>query len=284
MAIDNFIPAVWSSRLLVRLHNNLVFGQPAVINTDYEGEISGYGSSVKIHGIGPITISDYTKNSDLTAPEALTDTETILSINRAKAFNFQIDDVDKAQQNPKVMDGAMAEAAYALANEADAYLASLYTDAGITSGFGNNTTPIVPTASTAYEYLADAYTALDEANAPSEGRWAIVPPWFHGMLRKDQRFVSFGTQENRNALGNAVIGEAAGFKVLVSNNVQTAAAGVKYKIMFGHASAWTMANQISSVEAYRPPLRFADAMKGLHLYGAKVIRPTILGCMTANKA
>ena len=283
MAIDNFIPAVWSNKLLTRLHANLVVGQPAVINTDYEGEITGYGSSVKIHGIGAVTVSDYTKNTDLSAPEALTDSEVILNINRAKAFNFQIDDVDKAQQTPKVMDGAMAEAAFALSNEADAYLASLYTEAGITTGFGTTGSPIVPTSSTAYEYLADAYTALDEANAPSQGRWVIVPPWFHGMLRKDVRFVSYGTQENRATLGNAIIGEAAGLTVLVSNNLAQTS-GTKYRIMFGHPSAWTMASQIDQVEAYRPPLRFADAMKGLHLYGAKTVRPTILGAMCANKA
>lgn len=283
MAIDNFIPAIWSNKLLTRLHNSLVFGQDAVINRDYEGEITGAGSSVKIHGIGAVTVSDYTKNTDLSAPEALTDTESVLSIDRAKAFNFQIDDVDKAQQTPKVMDGAMAEAAYALANETDAYLGSLYTQASITSGFGSTASPIVPTSSTAYEYLADAYTALDEANAPTQGRWAVVPPWFHGMLRKDQRFVSFGTQENAMTRNTGVIGEAAGFTVMVSNNVAQTS-GTKYRIMFGHPSAWTLANQISSVEAYRPPLRFADAVKGLHLYGAKVVRPTILGAMTANKA
>lgn len=283
MAINNFIPAIWSRSLLENLRNNLVYGQPGVINRDYEGEIRGAGSSVKIHNIGAVTVSDYTKNTDLSAPETLTDGETILSIDRARSFNMQIDDVDTAQQVPKVMEGAMREAAYALANDLDGYLASLHTAAGITTGFGDNTTPIVPTSTTAYEYLADAYTALDEANCPPQGRWIVVPPWFHGLLRKDQRFVSFGTQDNRAALTNGVIGEAAGFNVLVSNNVKNTS-GAKYKILFGHASAWTMAMQIEKVEAYRPPLRFADAVKGLNVYGAKVVRPTILGAMTASKA
>ena len=284
MAINNFIPAIWSRSLLENLRNSLVYGQSGVINTEYQGEIAGAGSSVKIHSIGAITVSDYTKNSDLSAPETLSDAEVVLTIDKARAFNFQIDDVDAAQQTPKIMDGAMREAAYALANDMDAYLAGLYAQATIVTGFGNNTTPIVPTATTAYEYLADAFTALDEANAPSVGRWVVVPPWFHGLLRKDARFVSYGTDMNRAVAENGVIGRAAGFDVFVSNNVATAASGVKYKILFGHASAWTMAMQIEKVEAFRMERRFADAVKGLNVYGAKVVRPTILGCMTANKS
>jgi N4-gp56 family major capsid protein len=282
MSLDLFIPAIWSRSLLENLRNNLVFGQPAVINRDYEGEIRGAGSSVKIHNIGAVTVTDYAKNTDLTAPETLTDGEVILNIDRARAFNMQIDDIDQAQQQPKVMEGAMREAAFALSNDLDGYLAGLHTQAGITTGFGSNADPIEPDSDSAYDYLANAYTALDEANAPPVGRWAIVPPWFHGLLRKDQRFVSFGTQQNRDVLVNAVIGEAAGFTVLVSNNVKNTA-GEKYKILFGHPSAWTMAMQIDKVEAYRPPLRFADAVKGLNVYGAKVVRPTILGVMTADR-
>ena len=283
MALNNFIPAVWSQTLLENLRNDLVYGQPGVINRDYEGDIAGAGSSVKIHNIGAVTVSDYTKNTDLSNPETLTDAETILSIDQARSFNMQIDDVDQAQQVPKVMEGAMREAAYALANDLDSYLAGLHAGAGITSGFGDNTTPVVPTTTTAYEYLADAFTSLDEANAPQQGRWIIVSPWFHGLLRKDSRFVSYGTDMNRAVLQNGVIGEAAGFNVLVSNNVKNTA-GAKYKFMFGHPSAWTMAMQIEKVEAYRPPLRFADAVKGLNVYGAKVVRSGILGVMTMSKS
>ena len=283
MALNNFIPAIWSRALLENLRNDLVYGQPGVINRDYEGEIRGAGSSVKIHNLGAVTVSDYTKNTNLSDPETLTDAETILSIDKARSFNMQIDDIDQAQQVPKVMEGAMREAAYALANDLDSYLAGLHAGVGITTGFGDNTTPIVPTSTTAYEYLADAYTALDEGNCPPQGRWAIVPPWFHGLLRKDARFVSYGTDRNRAVLQNGVIGEAAGFNVLVSNNVANTA-GAKYKIMFGHPSAWTMAMQIEKVEAYRPPLRFADAVKGLNVYGAKIVRSGVIGTMTASKA
>lgn len=282
MAIDNFIPAIWSRLLLENLRNSLVYGQPAVINRDYTGEIAGQGSSVKIHSIGPISVVDYTKNTDLSAPETLSDDEVVLNIDQARAFNFQIDDVDAAQQVPKVMEGAMREAAYALTNDLDQYVAGLHADAGITDGFGTDGNPIEPDSDSAYEYLANAFTALDEANAPSQGRWAVVPPWFHGLLRKDGRFVSYGTDANRAVLENGIVGQAAGFNVFVSNNVANDN-GSAYKILFGHPAAWTMAMQVEKVEAFRMERRFADAVKGLNVYGAKVIRPTILGCMTADR-
>jgi N4-gp56 family major capsid protein len=282
VSIDTFIPAVWSRQILSRLHNSLVAGQPDVINTDYEGEIAGVGSSVKIHGIGPITVLDYTKNSDLTAAETLTDTEVVLTIDRAKAFNFQVDDIDAMQQMPKVRDEASREAAYALANEEDAYLLSLHASAGITTNFGSTATPLVPTSSTAYELISDMATALDVANCPPDGRFVIVPPWYEGFMRKDSRFVSY-SEAAYETLQTGLIGMAAGIKIYKSNNIANTA-GAKYKVIFGHRSMWTVASQISKVEAYRPPLRFADALKGLHLYGAKVARPTIMGVATVSSA
>ena len=95
--------------------------------------------------------------------------------------------------------------------------------------------------------------------------------------------MSYGTDMNRAVLENAIVGQAAGFNVFVSNNVVNTS-GAKYKILFGHAAAWTMAMQIEKIEAFRMEKRFADAVKGLNVYGAKVVRSGILGCMTASKS
>ena len=108
MSLDNFIPQIWSARLLENLNKNHVF--VGLCNRDYEGEIKGMGDQVKINSIGRVTIGDYQKNTDIEAPEVLNDAQRILLINQGKYFNFQIDDVDKAQQNPKVMNAAMKEA------------------------------------------------------------------------------------------------------------------------------------------------------------------------------
>lgn len=111
----------------------------------------------------------------------------------------------------------------------------------------------------------------------------IVPPWYHGLLLKDDRFVKAGTAMTDRVLRNGEIGEAAGLRVLVSNNVPSATSTTVFRILAGYAGAISVAEQISKVEAYTPEKRFADAIKGLHLYGAKVVRPTGLALLTANR-
>lgn len=286
MAITNFIPQIWSARLLENLRKALVYGQAGVVNRDYEGEIRQAGDRVHIHNIGPITVFDYTRNQDMPAPEQLSDERRTLVIDQAKAFNFQIDDIDAAQSNPKLMDAAMREAAYALADAADRYIASLYTGAG--NAIGSDASPVNVTSSNAYDYLVDLSVVLDERNVPKTGRWVIVPPWFVGLLLKDERFVASGTTAAEERLQNGTVGRAAGFTVLESNNVPFVQGDGEttldnYKIIAGHAMGWSYAEQINKVEAYRPERRFADAVKGLHLYGAKVVRPEALVVLSAAR-
>jgi N4-gp56 family major capsid protein len=284
MSIDRFIPEVWSARLLENLRKNLVFGQTGIVNRDYEGEITQMGDTVRINSIGPVTIGTYTKNTNIGDPETLTDEQTTLVIDQAKYFNFQVDDIDKAQQNPKIMDDAMREAAYGLRDVADQYIANeIYVNAVAGNVLGSDTTPIVPTKDTAYELLVDLGVILTDANVPLENRWIVVPPWFYGLLLKDDRFVDASKAGTTAGLRNGQVGDAAGFTVLQSPNVPNVA-GAQYKIIAGHPMAFSYAEQINSVEAYRPEKRFADAVKGLHLYGGKLIRPEAVAVLIANKA
>ena len=281
MAITNFVPTIWSARLLEALKNEQIYTSPAVINRDYEGDIAAYGSTVKINSIGDVTVADYTKDTNIADPEGLSSEQTTLVIDQAKYFNFLIDDIDKAQQNPKLMDSAMSQAAFNLATVADNFVAALYVNAGLS--IADDTTPFVPTAATAYNLFVDARTKLTENAVPMSGRYAIVPPWLVGMLLEDSRFVSAGTVATDTVLRTGYIGKAAGFDIYESNSVPNTA-GAKYKLQFGHPMAITFADQISEVEAYRPEKRFADACKGLHLYGAKVVRPKALLIATCSKA
>lgn len=284
MSLDNLIPQVWAARLLENLNKALVYGQPGVVNKDYEGEISGAGDAVRINAIGQVTVDDYTKYEPIADPEVLTDDQTVLNIDQAKYFNFQIDDIDRAQANPDVMDAAMREAAYALAEEADRYLAGLH--AGVAAGnvIGSSETPVddLDEDGAAYNYLVDLDVRLTEANVPRAGRWVVVPAWFYALLRKDDRFVRSGTAAGDAALRNGQIGMAAGFSVLESNNVPHTSQ-TKYRIMAGYPGAITYAEQIVKIEAYRPEKRFADALKGLHVYGAKLVRPSGIAVLTANR-
>jgi hypothetical protein len=290
VTLNNFIPQIWSARLLLQLHKALVFGQPMVVNRDYEGDIAAAGDTVRITSIGPVTVGNYSKNTDIGNPQILTDAQTTLQISQQKFFNFQIDDVDKAQQMPKVMDGAMGEAAYALANVADQYIAGLYTQAAPATTIGSLAAPTQLAAATAgaieaaYEMIVDMGVKLDQQSVPAEGRWIIVPPWWEGLMLKDNRFVAGYDPVQTQSRLNGVIGQAAGFIVMKSNNVAepvttgfgTGGTNGIWAVMAGSNIGITFANQLASVEAYRPPTRFADAVKGLHLYGAQVVRPVAL--------
>lgn len=283
MALD-FIPTVWAARLLVALEQALIYGQTNVSNRDYEGEIRKAGNTVKIASIGDVTVDDYTKDTDINDPESLTDDEQTLLINNAKYFNFYVDSVDRAQQNVNVLDEAMRRASWKLRDQADTFLAAAMDAAVPTQNkIGTTTTPKVPTKADAYEYLVDLGVLLDEANVPMEGRFVVVPAWFHGLLLKDDRFVRSGTQAGDRKLANGMVGEAAGFSILKSNNVPNAT-GTKYKIIAGHRIATAYVEQILDVQTFKPEKRFGDAVKGLHVYGAKVVRPTALAELIANKA
>lgn len=287
MPINNFIPEIWGSTVIRELEKALVYGQEGVINRNYEGDITGQGSAVRINGIGAITIRDYAKNTDMSGPDALTDAQTVLTIDQAKYFNFQIDDIDKAQTSPKLMQAAMQQAAYNLADVVDQYIAAQMV-AGVSAAntIGTDASPItgfVASAAKAYEQLVDLGVRLTDAKVTMAGRWAIVPPWFYGFLQKDQRFVSAGTAQTDAVLRNGQIGQAAGFTVLQSHNVPNTALA-KYKILAGVADATTVATQISDIEAYRVEKRLADGVKGVQVYGAKVVRSTALAFLTANNA
>ncbi|MEO7673867.1 MAG: P22 coat protein - protein 5 domain protein, partial [Pyrinomonadaceae bacterium] len=215
-----FIPTVWAARLLTALEKSLVYGQANVCNRDYEGDIREAGNTVKIASIGDVTIGDYTTNMDIADPEVLTDTDQSLLINQSKYFNFYVDSVDRAQQNVNVLDEAMRRSAWALREKADAFLAGVM-DAAVTAGnrIGTVGTPKVPTKDDAYEYLVDLGVLLDESDTPIDGRFVIVPAWFHGLLLKDERFIKAGTFRSDAVLANGEVGEAAGFRILKSNNV-----------------------------------------------------------------
>lgn len=262
MAIVNFISTIWSENLLKQLDKKYI----GVLNCsrDYEGEIKNQGSVVKICGVGDVTVSDYSKNADMSAPQILSDSARTLKIDQAKYFNFQIDDVDRAQSNPKLMDLAMKNAAAALANEADAYVYSLYDDANYELVAEN------PTANMIIDYIIDLRTQLLKADVTDSDDIVVeVSPDIASLILKAK--IDLGT-DNSDALETGFIGKIAGCKVFVSSNIVVDEGGY-HKCYVRTKRAITFAEQISEVEAYRPEKRFADAVKGLHLYGAKVVYP-----------
>ena len=293
MSIANFIPSVWSAEILRALDTLLVYANPAIINTDYEGEISQAGDSVRISMLGDVTVKDYSRDTDIDAPEALTDAQLALLIDQQKYFNFAVDDIDQRQSNADLRGEAARRAAYGLRKVMDSFIAGLYTDIDAGNWIGSDGSPITGFSSTstkAYDQLVDLGTKLNQTDTPEDGRFVVIPPWYEGYLEKDQRFTGYGTAANRQQLENGMtagdngfIGRAAGFDVYRSNQVPNVSSA-KYKIIAGHRSAWSRAQQILETEAYRPERRFSDALKGLHVYGAKVVRPSQLAVLDASDA
>ncbi|HET9026089.1 MAG TPA: P22 phage major capsid protein family protein [Trueperaceae bacterium] len=272
MSVKNFIPELWSRQLLTNFRKNLVFG--SLINRNYEGEIRDAGDTVKITTPSAISVNAYSGTVTYETPVS---TQQSLLIDQQRYWAFELDDVDQAQANVSLMQAYMAEAAYALANDVDAALAGLYTEAG------SNTLTIDLTATSPrqnmYPVIVDAGRILDEANVPRTGRWAVLSPKGYAHVLKEAEFIQASDSAHATLLSGQV-GSIAGFTVYVSNNL-TLATSRKY--LFGTNAAITVADQVTKTEALRRETAFKDAVRGLLVYGRKVVRPAALGVISATE-
>lgn len=275
MAITNFQPEIWAAQLLQSFLKATKFASPLVANRNYEGEIANQGDTVHITSISRPTIAAYTKGVTTITYEALADASRALNIDQCKYFAFEVDDVDQRQaaNGGALMSEAAREAGAGLAEDADDYVRTIIgTDAGTQTG-----ATAITTSALAVTRLVMHKQTLDENNVPEEGRYTIVPSWFHSLLVLDDRFMAYDSMSGANMLRNGAVGRCLGFEVVQANYALTA--GDDWRVYSGHPSAVTFADQIDKVEALRPQDAFSDALKGLHLYGAKVTRPSAL-CYT----
>lgn len=274
MSVDNFKPTIWSRELLYSLKNNLV--ARSIMNMNYQGEITSQGDTVKIQTPDAITVGDYT-GADITF-QGLTSATQSLLIDRAKYFAFLVDDVDQAQANVPLMQSYMIEASFGLADELDSYVMGLYTGADA----GNVIAKEALTAANIYDKLVDAKKLLSANNVPMNGRWAVLSPDEIALLEKSDEFISASNLGDETKT-TGFAGRIAGFQVFESNNTVTANDGTDdvRHLPFGHSIAWTLAEQIVSTEAGRREAGFSDFVKGLHVYGTKVVRPKALGDLRA---
>jgi hypothetical protein len=268
MSLKNFIPEIWSARILGFLAKAQVLA--SVANRDYQGEITGYGDTVKINSIGDITVASYARDTTIT-PQALSDQQTKLLIDQSNYFAFAIDDLDKTQQNPKVMSAAMQKAAYTLKDTADQYLAGLWAQAG------TKVTAQEVASSNIIDWMLAIGQGLDDNNVPTDGRWIILNPELSAKLVKARLIVETA---NSGILDNGLVGRGLGFTIYKSNNLKTVASYVK--VLAGTNAGLSYAEQLVQVEGYRPQSSFSDAVKGLHVFGAKVVMADCFACAPAK--
>lgn len=290
MAIVNFVPEIWSAQILQNLRNTLVYAQDGVINRDYEGDIAKAGDTVHITAFNDPAVRAYTKNVDISF-DILTDTTQPLVIDQSDYFAFSVDDVDKRQALGGFVESATIGAAYNLSNKVDSYVSGLMkAGAGINLGSkvvdGKN-------PSSAYELILQFRTALQRAKVPASQRYVIVPPELYAVLLRDPRFVEANKAGTTDGLRNAQVGTILGLNVIEGNTVPDAGSlssssssgesqTGNFTVIAGHPMCFTFAQQIASTEALRLEKQFGDGIKGLHLYGGKVVRPAQLAKATVT--
>ena len=284
-----FLPSIYSKKVLNFFRKSSVV--EAITNTDYSGEITAYGDSVKIIKEPVISVSDYTRGSDTTATK-LTDQETSLVVDSAKAFKFIVDDIETKMSHVNFKEVASSAAAYALKDSYDAaVIATMFaglsasspnhvlgadsaTDlaAGVFDGSGaadlgqSETDPL--------DLMARMARLLDEQNVPEEGRWFVASPDFYEVLgQSSSKLLNVDFNAGQGSIRNGLVssGKLRGFDMYKSNNI-AATSNAAGKCLAGHISSTATAQTIISTEVLRDPSSFGDIVRGLHVYGAKVLR------------
>jgi len=245
------------------LRKSHVFGK--VCRCEFEGDLENVGDSIKINGIGEIDVGNYITEAaggtDITV-QKLSDAGVVMTIDQAKYFAFRLDDVDKLQANANLMKAAANKAAYRLRDTADSRINTVMcAQNGLTTGADGTLDTV-----TVISAVAEMYLALEEVNVPDEEKWLILAPW---MIVKLQLAGIVHADDLKGNI-NGFVKNQLGFDIYKSNNLTATAP------LAGSYGAVAFVEQIVKTEAYRVEKRFSDAIKGLHIYGVKVIKPNEL--------
>jgi len=342
----NFSSVIYSKKVQLAFRKSTVVGD--ISNSDYFGDISAQGDTVKIIKEPEISVSSYARGTTV-ATQDLADADFSLVVDKANYYAFKIDDIEEAHSHVNFMQLATDRAAYRLADQYDqevlGYLSgysqsSLHgsadtvnttvngTKANTSAGsdellaanklditdFGNITTAAsagdsIPVAArlpgaTALPtthvsptmIIARMGRILDQANVDKDGRWAVIDPVLMEILMdEDSRFLNSDFGDSGALRNGLVLPNWNGFRIYVSNNLPTVGGGAGTTgtsaqqtdfgvIVAGHSSAVATAEQISKTESYRDPDSFADVVRGMHLYGRKILRPEALVTARYNLA
>ena len=293
-----FLPKIYSKKVLNFFRKASVV--EAITNTDYAGEIAAFGDSVRIIKEPVISVSDYTRGSDTTQTK-LTDQELTLVVDSAKAFKFIVDDIETNMSHVNFKEVATSSAAYALRDSYDAaVIAAMFSGVSTSSPDhvlgadasaatqtmgqhqgGSNSIDLLGSDGTGtdpLDVMSFMAKLLDEQSVPEEGRWFVAPPSFYNELAQSgSKLLSVDFNAGQGSIRNGLVssGKLRGFDMYKSNNV-AAASTATGKILAGHISSTATAQTIISTEVLRDPTSFGDIVRGLHVYGAKVLRPEAL--------
>jgi len=284
----NFIPEVYSQRMVEKFYKTTVFGE--IASTDYEGDIAGYGAQVKIRTIPDVTVSDYTVGAGL-SNQYPTNNSVTLVIDQAKSFAVALSTVDAAQSDLDMADIFANDGSIQLRIAADAEMletipADVSADnSGTTAGadsnsinLGDSTNPVSITKTNVIDFIVDCGTVLDEQDVSEEGRWMVVPPWFSGLIKQSDLKIASLAGDSTSIVRNGKLGMIDRFTLYQSRNLlrQTSPGPATY-LMFGHSAGLTFASQIIECRMIDNPNDFGYLIQGLMVFGFEVIENTYLG-------
>ena len=298
-----FIPTLWSGKLAQKFYAATVFGE--IANTDWQGDITGMGDTVIINTIPTITINNYeigqNLNYEIPAPSTIS-----LTISKGKYFGVNVNNVLELQAKPKLMDVFTNDAAMQMKiqidqdvlggtfNQGAAY--NQGADAGKISGafdLGTDDAPITLSALNILQNITALSSVLDEANVPETDRFLVISPTERQILMQSNLAQAQFMGDPSSILRNGKVGMIDRFTVYVSNLLPRAAAGEdwvggtdagtakRHAIMAGHKSAITFASQIAKVESLQNPNDFGTLIRGLNVYGYKVVQADGLALLVA---
>lgn len=294
-----FIPEIWSGKLQVKFYQSTVLSE--ISNNDWEGEIKDQGDKVEIRTVPTITINNYSKGQSLTSQVPTNDVVELL-IDKGKYFSTVVDDVDDVQSDLKLMDIFTNDAsqqmkiaidtdvlsglvgAPAAANEG-ATAGAISGDINLGVSTGGSKAAVKVLTSNVIDKIISMGQVLDEQNAPEDGRWLIIPAWLAAQIKSSDLKDASITGDSMTPLRNGRLGMIDRFTLYVSNLLpsQTSIAGegsdtsVKaFSCFAGTRDALTFASQITKMETLRSTSTFGNIVRGLNVYGYKVVKPEAL--------
>jgi len=267
-----FIPAIWTEQIQRTLEKNLVAKN--ICSTEAEGKIKKAGDTVHFMGMADPSINDYTDNSTNISYENLVTSDLALVIDQQKYFSFQVSDIEKAQSNVEMQNSQATRAGYMLRDVVDQFIFGKYTDAGIR--IDKTTSSGTTTAANSILHIGEISQKLDEANVSRENQFIVIPPWLKMKLR--YAGIKFSVKEGAKISDGVEWTDELGFDMYVSNNLSgSVASGIHTNyIMAGSKNAIAFAQQVNETECIRLEQKFSNGVRGLLVYGGKVIRPAEL--------
>ena len=279
-----FIPEIWSGKLIENFYDATVLS--AISNTDYEGEIRSMGDTVNIRQTPEITIKTYVKGQTLSVenPEK---TKLQLVIDKGEYFACVEDDVDKVQSDVNLMDTWSKDASERMKIKIDQrVLTDILPDIstynkGSTAGritgnidLGTTGSAVAISKSNVLDYIVDMGTVLDEANCPEGDRFLVIPAKMAGMIKKSDLKDASITGDSVSVIRNGRLGMIDRFTIYMSHNLSVSSG--KFSIVAGHKMGFTFASQMTNMETIRSETTFGNIIRGLQVYGYKVVKPEAL--------